>query len=76
MRVFITREYQHGDDTGEIRAYASLEGALRSVEGRFPARDRFRWRQYAPGKWLGRIVGDWRSYSAYVDELPVEEGGK
>ncbi len=76
MNVFVTREYQRGQDTGEVRVYAALEQAQRYFEGRFPTRDRFKWVERFPGRWLGRINGDMLSFAAYVDELPVIEGGE
>lgn len=73
MQVFVTREYQFGDESGEARAYASLESAKRYLESGVPARDRIVWREPYPGHWLGRIKRAAREMSLYIDRLDVLE---
>lgn len=73
MRVFITREYQYGDETGTGRAYATLEAARAYLESNYPGRDRIVWRESYPGRWVGRIKGAAKEAALYVEALDVRE---
>lgn len=73
MQVFVTREYQYGDEAGESRAYANVDAAKLYLESTVPARDRIVWKEPYPGRWIGRIKGAAKELALYVERYDVHE---
>ena len=73
MRVYVTRQYQFGDEAGETRAYSTAEAAMQWLESHFPERERIRWRNPHPGKWWARIGQPFEGNALYVDEVDVQD---
>jgi hypothetical protein len=73
MQVYLTRQYQFGEEAGETRVYTTLEAAQRYLESPFPERERIRWKQPHPGKWFARIGHVVEGSALYVDALEVLE---
>jgi hypothetical protein len=73
MQVYITRQYQFGDEAGETRAYRDPDAAMHWLASAYPERERIVWRHPHPGKWWARIGHPIEGNALYVDEVDVQE---
>lgn len=71
MRVFVTRAYQQGEESGDIGAYSTLDAAQRHLEESVPPRERIVWKNPYPDKWFARIGHVAEGTALYVDVLDV-----
>lgn len=70
MFIYLAREYQQGEESGDVRAYAEIESARAWLESRWPE-DRVVWKEPFDGMWVSRLRRDRPGDRLYITRMEV-----